>query len=56
MMGLERLYPGYGFAKHKGYGTAEHQAALQRLGVSEIHRKSYAPIQRLLEGQNYNTL
>ena len=45
---LDALHPGYGFARHKGYGTKEHQAALHSLGVSEIHRKSYAPIRALL--------
>jgi ribonuclease HII len=41
---LDRLYPGYGLARHKGYGTAEHRAALGRLGPSPIHRRSYAPV------------
>lgn len=38
---FDRLYPGYGFAKHKGYPTEEHKAALKRLGPSRIHRKSF---------------
>lgn len=37
-------YPGYGFAKHKGYGTADHIAALTRLGPCEIHRRSFSPV------------
>jgi ribonuclease HII len=41
---LAGQYPGYGFASHKGYGTPEHQRALQEKGPCEIHRKSYAPI------------
>jgi ribonuclease HII len=41
---LEQEYPGYGFARHKGYGTAQHQAALARLGPCPLHRRSYAPI------------
>ena len=41
-------YPEYGFAKHKGYGSAEHVAALEKFGVLPIHRKSFAPIARLL--------
>lgn len=45
---LDRLYPGYGFASHKGYGTAQHKAALLKLGPSIIHRKSYAPVAALL--------
>ncbi len=44
---LDVLHPGYGFARHKGYGTKEHQAALQSLGPSVIHRMSYAPLKRL---------
>ena len=46
MQRLDRLYPGYGFASHKGYGTREHQAALDRLGVCPIHRRSFAPVLR----------
>jgi ribonuclease HII len=38
-------YPGYAFAKHKGYGTPEHQEALQRLGPCAIHRMSFKPVQ-----------
>lgn len=41
-------YPGYGFEKHKGYGTKYHQDQLTRLGPSEIHRKSFAPVAKLL--------
>ena len=37
----DSVYPGYGFARHKGYGTAEHIAALTRLGPCEIHRRSF---------------
>ncbi len=48
MCALEATYPGYGFAQHKGYGTAVHQAALETLGVSAIHRRSYQPIQKRL--------
>lgn len=41
MVEMERLYPGYGFAAHKGYGTKAHYAALDTLGVSPIHRRSF---------------
>ncbi len=41
--------PAYGFAHHKGYGTAEHRSALQRYGPSPIHRLSYAPVAELVE-------
>jgi len=44
MEGYEALYPGYGFAQHKGYGTALHLSALERLGVADCHRQSFAPI------------
>ena len=40
----ELAYPGYGFARHKGYGTAEHTAALARLGPCPLHRLSFAPV------------
>ena len=40
----EREYPGYGFAKHKGYGTAEHMKALRKLGPCPIHRMSFKPV------------
>jgi ribonuclease HII len=41
---LDRVYPGYGLAKHKGYGTREHITCLRQLGPSPIHRLSFAPI------------
>jgi ribonuclease HII len=41
-------YPGYGFASHKGYGTAEHLRALKQLGPTPLHRKSFAPVAALL--------
>ena len=41
---LERLYPGYGFARHKGYPTAAHLAALARLGPCPEHRRSFGPV------------
>jgi len=44
MVALDALYPGYGFAAHKGYPTAEHLAALRRLGASPVHRRSFAPV------------
>ena len=43
MRELDRLYPGYGFAGHKGYGTPQHLAAVQALGPCPIHRRSFAP-------------
>jgi ribonuclease HII len=46
MVALEASFPGYGFARHKGYGTAQHQAALARLGPCTLHRRSFAPLRR----------
>jgi ribonuclease HII len=47
---LEQHYPGYGFARHQGYPTPEHLAALDRLGVTPIHRRSFAPVRLRLRG------
>ncbi len=44
----DHLFPGYGFGSHVGYGTAKHASALKSLGVTELHRKSFAPIAKLL--------
>ncbi|MCO5043817.1 MAG: ribonuclease HII [Kiritimatiellae bacterium] len=41
---LDRQYPRYGFARHKGYGTAEHLAALREWGPTPVHRRSFAPV------------
>ena len=43
MIEYDRLYPGWGFADHKGYATPSHRAAIRRLGPSPIHRTSWAP-------------
>jgi len=43
MLEFDRRYPEYGFARHKGYGTPEHLAALARHGPCPIHRRSFAP-------------
>lgn len=43
MREYDRLYPGYGFAEHKGYGTPQHLTAIQSLGACPIHRRSFAP-------------
>jgi len=48
MMELARDYPGYGFERHKGYGTPEHQAAISKLGISTLHRRSFRPVQLAL--------
>jgi ribonuclease HII len=44
MVGLDALYPQYGFASHKGYSTPEHFAALGKYGPSPIHRRSFEPV------------
>ncbi len=49
MVLLDSQYPGYGLAQHKGYPTKAHLAALQRLGVTPIHRRSFGPVRRLIE-------
>jgi ribonuclease HII len=46
MAEMDGLYPGYGFARHKGYGTPQHAAALRDLGPCPIHRRSFAPVAR----------
>ncbi len=50
MAELDRAHPGYGFARHAGYGTAAHREALERLGPTPHHRKSFAPIHKILYG------
>lgn len=49
MAELDILYPGYGFATNKGYGTAQHLEALQRLGPTPIHRRSFSPVKETLQ-------
>jgi len=49
MVALDAVYPGYGLAGHKGYPTKVHMDALQLLGVTPIHRRSFAPVRRRLE-------
>ncbi len=51
MFVLDQRYPGYGLARHKGYPTPAHKEALEKLGVSKIHRRSFAPVRRVLEAQ-----
>ncbi len=49
MVALEEEYPGFGFAKHKGYPTKVHMEALEKFGPTKIHRTSYAPVKKFLE-------
>jgi ribonuclease HII len=53
---LDAAYPGYGFARHKGYGTAEHLTALARLGPCAQHRRSFAPVRALLDAPRQMSL
>lgn len=49
MKGFATIYPGYGFENNAGYGTKEHLAGLAKLGVTPIHRKTFAPVKKYLE-------
>ena len=49
---LDKLFPGYGFSKNSGYGVPSHRAALQRLGVSAAHRRSYAPMRDMVSASD----
>jgi ribonuclease HII len=51
LVALEQLYPGYGFAAHKGYPTKAHLEALKRLGVTPVHRRTFGPVRALLESE-----
>jgi len=48
MVSLDARFPGYGFARHKGYPTAEHLAALRALGPCEIHRRTFGPVREAI--------
>ncbi|MDX1757731.1 MAG: ribonuclease HII [Marinobacter sp.] len=54
MVALEDDYPGYGLAKHKGYPTPVHLEALNTLGITPIHRRSFRPVQEALEAVGMN--
>lgn len=49
MEAAELEYPGYGFARHKGYGTADHLEALRKLGPCPLHRRSFRPVREIIE-------
>lgn len=51
MRALDRAHPQYGLAAHKGYPTAAHLAAIRAHGVTDFHRRSFAPVRRVLEGR-----
>ena len=48
MIDYDKQYPQYGFAAHKGYGTAEHRKAIEKFGPCEIHRRSFEPIKTIV--------
>jgi len=48
---MERDYPGYGFSRHKGYGTKEHIDCLRRRGPCEQHRRSFRPVSDVMNGE-----
>lgn len=50
MVEFDRNFPGYGMARHKGYGTRQHVACLLRLGVCSIHRRSFRPVREITQG------
>ena len=52
MKELAKTYPQYGWEKNAGYGTKDHIKAIEQYGITSIHRRSYAPIKRFLEGQS----
>jgi ribonuclease HII len=56
MRELDASHPGYGFARHKGYSTPEHLAALERLGPCAIHRRGFEPVRRLLAPELFASL
>lgn len=51
LMELDKLYPQYGFAKHKGYPTPAHLAALEQFGILPIHRRSFKPVKKFINPQ-----
>lgn len=48
MIDFEKSYPGYGFSSHKGYPTKQHMESLEKLGVTDIHRRSFSPVAKYL--------
>jgi ribonuclease HII len=49
MMEMDKVFPEYGFKNHKGYGTKEHLEAIQKYGITPIHRKTYEPVKSMLK-------
>ena len=53
---FEAQYPGYGFAHHKGYGTAVHMEALEKLGASPVHRQTFKPVAKVVADRSWAAL
>lgn len=53
MADYNTIYPGYHFEKNAGYGTKEHLQAIEELGITPIHRKTFEPIKSLIQSRNY---
>ena len=51
MAELDKIYPGYGFAAHAGYGTARHVEAIRTLGITPEHRRSFEPVKSMIAGK-----
>lgn len=56
MKNLAQEYPGYGWERNVGYGTAEHLAALRELGPTPYHRRSFAPVRKVCEAKNSRSI
>lgn len=56
MVNFDNQYPGYGFSKNKGYGTAQHLEALKRLGATPIHRRTFSPVSSYLKPEQQTLL
>jgi ribonuclease HII len=56
MAELDIMFPGYGFARHKGYGTRKHISCLQKLGPSPVHRLYFAPVRNAIASRNHPSL
>ena len=52
MLAIDAQFPGYGFARHKGYPTPEHLEAMARLGPTPIHRRSFAPVRQAIDARS----
>lgn len=52
MVEADKIYPEYGFAGHKGYGSQKHRDAIKRIGPCPIHRKSFSPLKHMLENND----